>query len=512
MAGPGRVGWGVLSVALIASLYVPMLSARFDFADDGNLVYPTPPMALADRVQLTWAKVVANYDHLGPFRPVLWTHWELQAELLGANELRWRLWRLIWMVLAVAAFLWLLRELDFGPGVAACTAALAFWSPAPNEVWHSLTLSEGVAMPYAFGTLICAVRGARSRRHAWAWDVAGMACTLAALGCKNTFAAIIPAQVLLRLAPDGQPLARAIRDRGRRAAVLALPLLLPMVHYVVFRLGWHPGQYESGLPSGTQLRRMLHTVGAGFSLPFIAPALVVGLAVLAAERTGAETPDRGLRRRVQPLGSAVRELWRRHRAACRAGVALLLCGVGVYLPVQVTGPRYAIPAVWGAYLFVAALLTEVTRARAQRRARAVFLLFAAALAVVAVDNLLRQNRLIARSAVLWDALEFVERESPVGTAIAWRDGPDLAISEGIHFYWHLHGRGRADLGMQLLDGDGREQRRPEVPPATTAPTLLVTGRPLSNDRVGWTLQREFTRTYRWGFRQHACAVWLGSER
>src|SRR5262249_18018083 len=163
------------------------------FIDDGNLVYASGPMPLGQRLEVVWRKIVANYEDLGPFRPVLWLHWETEAELFGADAFHWRLGRLAWMVLAAGVLLWLLRARGIRGGAAVFTAAVAMWNPYRNEIWTSLTLSEGVAMPYALLGLVCAVRAARSPRP-WKWDIAGAICVLAALGCKNTFAALVPAQ------------------------------------------------------------------------------------------------------------------------------------------------------------------------------------------------------------------------------------------------------------------------------------------------------------------------------
>src|SRR5436190_22780013 len=104
--------WLVLAGALgIPCVYLPTLATPFDFIDDGNLVYPAPPMPFGERLALVWDKVVANYEHLGPFRPVLWVHWEPAAELFQGDAVRWRAARLVWSGLAVAALLALLREL-----------------------------------------------------------------------------------------------------------------------------------------------------------------------------------------------------------------------------------------------------------------------------------------------------------------------------------------------------------------------------------------------------------------
>ena len=119
-AAPRRFSpWLILLGALLIPLvYVPTLDTRFDFIDDGNLVYPAPPMPVGERLHLVWEKIVANYDHLGPFRPVLVAHWELAAELFRADPFRWRCARLAWSAIAVAALLALLRELRIRPTAA----------------------------------------------------------------------------------------------------------------------------------------------------------------------------------------------------------------------------------------------------------------------------------------------------------------------------------------------------------------------------------------------------------
>ncbi len=503
---PRRPAWfWLLAITLIISLYLPMLRARFDFVDDGNLVYPAPAMGFSDRLRLTGQKIAANYDHLGPFRPVLWAHWDLQAEWLGADALRWRLWRLAWTALATAAWLWWLRELGMTAWAAVMTAALAMWSPAPGEIWRSLTLSEGVAMPYALGALACALRAGRSARP-WAWDLAGAAAALAALGCKNTFAAIVPAQLLLRVAPDGETLGPALRRRGARAALLALPLLLPVGHYVVFLRHWHPGQYETGAPTWAQLERMLNAVLTGANLAAMGPGLFITLVVLVA---GQAAVDRHVSRPgvARAVASAVTDVWRRHRAACRAAVALLSVGVAIYLPMRGAAGRYAIPAVWGVYLIVAALLTELVRWRNRRWAGVALALVVCGLAATAVENLLRQDKAIARAALLWQVLEGVEQRARPGTVLEWQLAPDLGVGEGIHFAWHLRGRGRGDLGVRLLDERRAPVLRPEIAGATGSATLLLTtpaGRPSD---PAWAMRETFVQPYRWGRRRFECELW-----
>ena len=356
---------------LLPCLYLPTLATNFDFIDDGNLVYPAPPMPLAERLDLVWLKIVNNFKHLGPFRPVLWLHWEAQAELLGGSPVCWRIWRLAWTMFAAGALLALLRDLRFRPGPSLVVTALAMWNPFRGEVWTSLTLAEGLAMPYALLALLCAVRANRSSRP-WIWDLAGMLAVLAALGCKNTFAALVPAQVLLRLAPDGQSLREGWRQHGRRALLLLLPLLLPVIHFIIFTLSWRPGQYTMNLTCLGQARRMVAAIGGAISIDMMGAGLL--LAVLAVAVNGG-------------LAAA----WKRHRGPCRAGLALLVCGIGIYLPLGGIAGRYTMPAVWGLDLLLAVLLTElaaVTRPGWRRLAQAAL---ACGLIAVAISNLGRQQ-------------------------------------------------------------------------------------------------------------------------
>ena len=248
--------WVILGGVVLALGYLPTLHAPFDFIDDGNLVYPAPPgTTLVGHVQLWWDKVAANVEHLGPFRPVLWAHWELAANTLGADPVAWRAARLAWCGLAATALLWLLRELKARPTAALVAAAAAMWNPYRNEIWTSLTLAEGVAMPYALLALVAARKAGASSRP-WAWDVVAVVGLAAALGCKNVFAALVPAMLALRLWPDGVTWGDGWRANRWRAAAYLLPLAVPAAHLAYFRLNWQPGQYETPGPTVAQAVRI----------------------------------------------------------------------------------------------------------------------------------------------------------------------------------------------------------------------------------------------------------------
>lgn len=487
--------WVLLSACLISSLYLPSLRTPFDFIDDGNLVYPAPPMSLRDRLHLTWQKVAANYEDLGPFRPVLWAHWEVEAELFKARAWRWRMARIVWATLAAAALLRLLLTLGIAPRAALFASALAMWNPWRNEIWRSLTLSEGVAMPYALTALICAARAARSSRP-WRWDIAGALSMLAALGCKNTFAAVVPAQLLLRVAPEGRHVLAGCRRHGWHAAALSLTLLLPLVHYVVFVHTWHPGQYEPVVPSLAQLGRMLKAVLGAVSIDFMGPGLLLALIAVSVRRAPATRSE-----------DPFRQVSRQYRAALLTGAMLLIFGIGIYLFMPGVTGRYTMPAVWGADLWIAALVSALAAAPPCVWRRAAFLGLGAGLTTVAVANLGSQDKFAARARLLWQAVEFVEDKASTGDAVAWMGGPDLNVAEGIHFSWHLQGRGRGDLTVQLLDSAGNPVSSPGVQPSTHSPTFLITGASSPRPAVEWHRLRRFTSAYWGGWRECSCTVW-----
>lgn len=454
--------WVVLGGMAIACLYWPTLSTRFDFIDDGNLVYPAPPMPWGERLALVGEKIVANYQHLGPFRPVLWVHWEVQADLFAGDEFSWRLARLCWCALAACAFLWLLRELGVHPWAALFTVALAMWNPYRNEIWTSLTLAEGVAMPYALLALVCAVRGSRSSRPI-GWDIAGMLCVLAALGCKNVFAALVPAQLILRFAGTEPSLLVALWQHRWRAMALASTLLLPIVHLIYFKLNWHPGQYVTPGPSWGQFGRILNGLKGAMSLEYVGVGLVL---------TGV-----ALARVYRSALAAVGDVIGQYRVALLASLALLLGGVGMYLQMDMVSGRYTMPAVWGLDIALAVTLSCLLGAPVTAWRRLALGMLLVGLVGVAIANLGRQEKFAARAALLWQMVEYVQRHAPPNTCLGWvctsdtsTRQPNLNVEEGIHVAWHLRHRGRADVCVALLDANGRPFDRCEIDPVAQSPT------------------------------------------
>jgi hypothetical protein len=494
----------VFWACLIAALYLPTLALRFDFSEDGNLIYPWAPASLSQGLERFWGVVLADYRGRGPFQPVVRAHLQVQAQLWGPAAFRWHLARVVWSALATATLLWLLLELGIRPRAALATAAMAIWSPYRSSVWINLALAEGAAMPYAMLGLACALRATRSRRPS-AWDVAGALAVLAAVGCKNTLAAIVPAQVLLRLGVDEHPLREGWRHHGRRACLLALTLLAPMTHYILFRLNWHPGQYVTGMPSAARLGGMLGAVGSAANLYFVGPGLALAtLAILWNPRP--PTASRS-------VGAELRRLWPRYRAACLAGSALLVFGIAVYLPVALREvyPRYSMPAVWGADLWVAATLSALLSATAGAWKRAAAVALGCGLGAMAIANLAIQDRFAAHNSMLWQALEFIERRAPPNATVGWMASPELPLEEGIHFFWHLQARGRKDLAIRLYDPQGRPQPRPEGSPTDIPPGLVVGTASVVPPGGPWREVREFAARFWGGTRRSRSYVWVKAE-
>jgi hypothetical protein len=146
----------LLAVCLISCLYLPTLASPFDFIDDGNLVYPAPPMSARQRLELVWAKIKANYVHLGPFRPVLWMHWEIIAEFCRGNPVCWRCARFSWETLATGMLFWLLVELGI--------ASVDF-----NSIFIGLCRWRGIPADHVFGPPITSEKPEGDSKFCYCW-------------------------------------------------------------------------------------------------------------------------------------------------------------------------------------------------------------------------------------------------------------------------------------------------------------------------------------------------------
>jgi len=484
--------WIPLGGLLLAALYLPTLATPFDFIDDGNLVYPAPAgLGLKGHAELWWEKVEANYEHLGPFRPTLWVHWQIQANLFGGDPFLWRLHRFIWCGFAATMFLWLFRELKVHPVAALLAGAVAMWNPFRNEVWTSLTLAEGVAMPYAIFALVAARKAAHSPSPL-RWEIASAIAVFVALGCKNTFAALVPAQMLLRLWPDGVPFREALRNNWRRTAMLGVTLAMPIAHFIYFKNHWRPGQYETQPVSLAQFGRLLSLLKGTSSIEFLGLGIALATVCLFKNRTSPATTASGLS----------------GRPALLTGIVLLGAGIVVYLPMNMIAGRYAMPAVWGLDILLALLLSALIALPLTVWKKAAVGATCVAVAAIAISNVGRQEKFAARAKMLWEAVDYAEKNAPPGSRIAWMSGDSakggLNIEEGIHFQWHLYHRGRGDLKVGLFDEAGQPLARVELPQLDGPPTFAMAGKVV--EVMEWEPERDFAANYWLGRKKYECRL------
>jgi hypothetical protein len=480
--------WIFLIAILIGASYFPTVTTPFDFIDDGNLVYPAASgTTWLGHINLWWEKVRANYEHLGPFRPVLWAHWELFANLCGGEALPWRIIRLGFCILSAGMLLWFFREMKLHPVAAVVTTIAAMANPYRGEIWTSLTLAEGVAMPYALLALVGARKAARANRP-WCWELLAFIGVIAALGCKNTYAALFPAMFFLRLFPENQPLHEGWRRNRWRASLLLVPIVLPIAHFVYFKQNWHPGQYETAGVSWSQFVRILNALKGGLGLDFLGVSLVVVLVVLWRFRG-----EMGNRQWLRDVGVA--------------GI-LTASGILVYLPMNMMSGRYTMPGIWGLDLLVGLLLTQLfLLPKSVWKTVAGFAMFIG-LVVLLIANNIRQEKFAARARLLWAAVRYVEQRAEPNAKIAWYSGDstagELNIEEGIHFRWHLLNRGRADIAIGLFDLAGNRLDRVELPQFEGEPNWKIGGKSMGAEpRV---VESRFQENYQFGRKFFECQI------
>jgi hypothetical protein len=366
------------------------------------------------------------------------------------------------------------------------------WNPYRNDIWTSLTLAEGVAMPYALLALVAARKAASTDRRACAgpWDMAALAGLLLALGCKNTFVALIPPMILLRTWTPHL----GVRGKVLAAIVYTVPVLLAVGHFAYVKQNPGPHHYDTPGPSWGQAVAFASWMKGAVGLDFLGIGVAVA-AVVVGWRQG--TPGGDLPRNRAPTAVA---------PTIVVAVALLLAGFVVYLPVSIMCGRYTMPAVWGADVLLAALLSRLVLVRGVW-GQVAWGLLGVGLAAVLVANVGRQEKLAARSRMLWELLRTVETDAPPGAVVEWVSGRgedgELNAEEGIHFYWHLLHRGRGDVRVRLVDVLGRAVPRVELSPPLGVARFRIAAhrsndpnwRTLADVRVGYHLGRRlFTGT------------------
>jgi len=490
--GIARVGLIAVISLLVAAIYLPTAPTQFDFLDDGALVHSQGVQSFADFNRSVWTTTLNEFYNKGPYRPVAWCFWIGQQECFGENPLLWRSLRFAWTVLATGTLLWLLSEFGFGVGVSVLTTVLSIWNPYRAEVWMSLTHCEGIAMPIAMAGLVCAFRASRSQ-HAWSWDVAAMVCAMMAVGCKNVFAVVIPAQMFLRVCHPELSLWAGVKQFGWRALLLSLVVAFPVAHFVCYRLTMNANRYDMAWDAA-QLPRLLNGFLGGMNKDFLGPALIAALVVIAFAYVRGWLPTPTSDERI------------RFRAAFGAGAILFVLGFGIYVPINAVAGRYTMPGAWGLDLLCALLWVNVSRIPSFWK-RVPYVLLAGGLAVTLVSMIGKQEKYYTRIENLWDVVHAVETDVPVGARIGWVGvadrgrTDDLEFSDGVHFAWHLNARGRRDLQWQDLPAGE------PIPVSADAPQYLVTSAETVAPARAWTLMHHCQREYWLGRKQVNCYVW-----
>lgn len=449
-------GW--LLAFLIACPYLPTLAMPFDFIDDGCLVYCRPGR-LFERIA---ERTVGEFHTRGPFRPVTWLHWELQAELLNESPMAHRVarWALCWLTAWLSLRFFLTMNL---PGwCAVLMTAIGILIPFRGEIWPTLGLTEAFAMPYALAALIAAIKAASSEKT-WRWDMAAWLLMALAIGCKNTMVAVLPALLLLRA---WDPVTGfTLRKRLLPLMILGSAGLLFVAHLVAYKLDPHPKEYVTTTPGMGHLLSWFRALTRAEGLEFIGPGLALtGLAGWYRQSS------------FQPLPHQTRLV--------AVAVVLVFFGVGIHLPVAGVSGRYSVVAGWGIDLLVGLFLTLGVSHGQAYLARWGLVLVGCGLAVATLAGYDRMARQAARAALLWEVVEAVEADTSSRAPIAWVGDSmpsrnQIGLGEGVHFGWHLEGRGRYPV---------------PVVPLNTWPESSAMSRVISSSAEpppGWKLKQAF---------------------
>jgi hypothetical protein len=132
------------------------------------------------------------------------------------------------------------------------------------------------------------------------------------------------------------------------------------------------------------------------------------------------------------------------------------------------------------------------------------------LGAVAAINLAKQDQTAARNAVLWQVLEYLEKEAPPQARVAWVGSADetppseeLLITEEFQFKSHLYNRGRVDIQMVWIAPE-------EEGKVTDWPVLILTGSRAPKTAGDCRLLREFETPYWAGQRRYKHCLWIAN--
>lgn len=436
----------------VMSIYAGSLAIPFDFEDDGLVIYHDAPKTdLSNRLQETWQRTLADLESRGPFRPVYWAYFDLQDYWFGADVYQWRIARLC--LLGVTSFL--MFRLCFELGLPALPSAAAVCvgliAPMRSSVWYHFAFGEGIGVPMAVLALIAACRAARSRWW-FLWDLVGIAALSVALLTKNVFVAVLPAQLLLRAWSDDLAILPCIRRNWFGLILLALPLALPVGHFLYFQQAVHGhSEYQVTAPGLEQFQRMARGVLLAGGADFLGAGFILaGLAMLfePAARRGAF----------------------RSRRAIAAGALLLLTGIAVYMPVigaRNPAGRYTLPAALGMDLWIACIFAGVAAiSRPLLRGLVAGALILGSTALLG-HNVYQQVEFAGRTEALWQLTGWLKENAKPGSAVIIGEDA-MTAGELSHLGGHLRGIGRGDLRLDYTAAIDKS-----IAEATTAAVAIV---------------------------------------
>ena len=205
-----------------------------------------------------------------------------------------------------------------------------------------------------------------------------------------------------------------------------------------------------------------------------------------------------------------RDAWNGHRAAIGSGLLLICAGIVIYLPMGAMSGRYVMPGIWGLDILIGIVLSHFILIPGSLPKRAAWAALSIGMIAVASANIGKQETQIARTRMLWDALEWVEGNVPRDTTIGWFGGIDpqstLSAEEGVHFAWHLRARSKAHVRVILFDERGIPWDRVEIQDRSDVLDLRIVGMARASRDSSWQEQSRFIETYWAGWKKHECVV------
>lgn len=213
-------------------------------------LHPQLAYVVGDQFASFWGYAFERDADLGRFRPLFWALLRVESELLRAHPLLWILETHLIGITACLLLYATARRLGLG-AIAALLVPL--WVMlAGRRLWTELQLAEEPALLLTSVALYAFLRGADQRSRAW--DSFGLTCAACAGLFKESFAALLPALVLYRIALEVRPqrstsLRTALREQRWLLATGAATFVALAVPSALLLLD--PKGYDNRIVAGT---------------------------------------------------------------------------------------------------------------------------------------------------------------------------------------------------------------------------------------------------------------------